>query len=152
MTLFFSLASVAKVANTPISKIDRFEVWAKVVFVVFQKGHGLRPRFLSKQSFYTTFVEDRRQRSQTIAVEEKAKGVYTARNTDNNHSYTVTIGDAVKCHCHDYQQQIAFIGRGCCKHGYAALRTIGFNSLSEWEAARVNAPVNWPTVPSKTSR
>jgi hypothetical protein len=153
MSLFFSLASVSRISGVPAHLIDRFEVWEKVVFVVFQKGHGMRPRFLSKKSFYLSFVEDRKARSRSIVITPNAFAhrVYTARNPTNGHAYTVIMSDSVECQCADYRAQIAFGGRGCCKHGYAVLSSLGFKSLSDWQLSermkRPPAPAHWPTTP-----
>ena len=150
MNLFFNLASVARIAEVPIDSIDRFEVWESLVAVVFKKGWGLRPKFLSKKAFYSSFVEDRKARSRLIEVTPNpfANRVYTARNTTSNHSYTVIVSDAIECQCADYRSQIEFIGKGCCKHGYAVLRSLGFSSLSDWQAIermkRTPAPADWP--------
>ena len=148
--LFFNLASVARIASTPIDSIDRFEVWESLIAVVFKKGWGLRPKFLSKKAFYSSFVEDRKARSRLIEVTLNpfANRVYTARNTTSNHSYTVIVSDAIECQCADYRSQVEFIGRGVCKHGYAVLDHLGFNSLSDWQAIerlkRSPAPADWP--------
>ena len=150
MNLFFNLASVARIAEAPIDSIDRFEVWESLVAVVFKKGWGLRPKFLSKKAFYSSFVEDRKARSRLIEVTPNpfANRVYTARNTTSNHSYTVIVSDAIECQCADYRSQISFVGRGCCKHGYAVLRSLGFSSLSDFQAIermkRTPAPSDWP--------
>ena len=150
MNLFFNLASVARIAEAPIDSIDRFEVWESLVAVVFKKGWGLRPKFLSKKAFYSSFVEDRKARSRLIEVTPNpfANRVYTARNTTSNHSYTVIVSDAIECQCADYRSQVEFIGRGVCKHGYAVLRSLGFSSLSDFQAIermkRTPAPSDWP--------
>jgi len=153
MSLFFSLASVSRVSNTPPHLIDRFEMWGSVIFVIFKKGNGLRPKFLSKKEFYSSFVEDRKARSQSIKVTPNlfADRVYTARNPTNDHTYTVIVSDAIECQCADYKAQVQFIGRGCCKHGYAVLNSLGFASLSDWQTIermkRPPAPAHWPTAP-----
>ena len=148
--LFFNLASVARIAEAPIDSIDRFEIWDRVILVIFKKGRGMRPRFLSNLLFYSSFVEDRKARSRSITVTPNAfaNRVFTARNTANGHTYTVIVGDSVECQCADYRSQISFVGRGCCKHGYAVLRSLGFSSLSDFQAIermkRTPAPSDWP--------
>jgi hypothetical protein len=157
MSLFFSLASVSRISGVPAHLISRFEIWEKVILVVFKKGHKLRPRFLSKKSFYLSFVEDRQARSRSITVTKNAFAdkVFTARNESNDHAYTVIVSDVVDCQCADYRAQIAFGGRGCCKHGYAVLRSLGFSSLSDWQTIermkRPPAPAHWPTAPRERS-
>ena len=148
--LFFNLASVARIASTPIDSIDRFEVWDHTVLVIFEKGRGLRPKFLSKKAFYSSFVEDRKARSRLIEITPNpfADKIFTARNPANGHTYTVIVSDSVECQCADYRSQISFVGRGCCKHGYAVLNHLGFTSLSDWQAIerikRTPAPADWP--------
>ena len=150
MNLFFNLASVARIAEAPIALIDRFEVWDHTVLVIFEKGRGLRPKFLSKKVFYSSFVEDRKARSRLIEITQNpfADKIFTARNTTNSHDYTVIVSDAIECQCADYRNQVSFIGRGCCKHGYAVLNHLGFNSLSDFQAIermkRTPAPADWP--------
>ena len=150
MNLFFNLASVARIAEAPVTSIDRFEVWEKVTMCVFKKGLGMRPRFLSNMLFYSTFVEDRKSRSKTIQVTPNAFAdrIYTARNESNDHTYTVIAAESMECQCADYRNQIAFIGKGCCKHGYAVLKSLGFSSLSDWQAIerirKNRTPADWP--------
>lgn len=148
MGLIFNLASIARLSGKPEAAIDRFEVWEKVVFVVFSKGHG-RPTFLSVQAFYKCFVKDRQERSKTIEVTQNpfADRIYTARNP-NGHTYAVILSDRAECQCRDYREQINFLGRGMCKHGYAVLNHLGFSSLTEWQTIeklkKYPAPSDWP--------
>jgi len=48
--------------------------------------------------------------------------------------YWVSVfSDRVSCTCGDYKtQQELGIKRGCCKHGYAVLKTLGCTSLAEF--------------------
>ena len=150
MNLFFNLASVARIAEVPVDSIDRFEIWDRVILVIFKKNRGLRPRFLSNMLFYSSFVEDRKSRSKSIQVTPNAFAdrIYTARNESNDHTYTVIAAESIECQCADYRAQVAFVGRGCCKHGYAVLRSLGFSSLSDFQAIekmkRTPAPSDWP--------
>ena len=148
--LFFNLASVARIAKAPIDSIDRFEIWDRVILVIFKKGLHMRPRFLSNMLFYSSFVEDRKARSRLIEITQNpfADRIYTAKNPANGHTYTVIVGDSVECQCADYRAQLSFIGKGCCKHGYAVLNHLGFNSLSDWQAIerirKNRTPADWP--------
>ena len=156
MSLFFNLASVARIARTPVTSIDRFEVWEKVTMCVFKKGLGMRPRFLSNQLFYSSFVEDRKSRSKSIQVTPNpfADKIFTAKNPANGHAYTVIAASSIECQCADYRAQLSFIGKGCCKHGYAVLRSLGFSSLSDFQAIermkRTPAPSDWPQFTPRT--
>lgn len=46
-----SKAAVARILDMPVDAIERFECWASVAFIVFTKGLGLRPRFMSYSKF-----------------------------------------------------------------------------------------------------
>ena len=150
MNLFFNLASVARIAEVPVDSIDRFEIWDRVILVIFKKNRGLRPRFLSNMLFYSSFVEDRKSRSKSIQVTPNAFAdrIYTARNESNDHTYTVIAAESIECQCADYRAQLSFIGKGCCKHGYAVLNYLGFSSLSDWQAIerirKNRTPADWP--------
>jgi hypothetical protein len=39
------------------------------------------------------------------------------------------------CTCDDFNNQLEFFGRGCCKHGYAVLNSLGCQSLEHYLAA-----------------
>ena len=150
MNLFFNSSTIARIAEVPVDSIDRFEIWDRVILVIFKKNRGLRPRFLSNMLFYSSFVEDRKSRSKSIQVTPNAFAdrIYTARNESNDHTYTVIAAESMECQCADYRNQIAFIGKGCCKHGYAVLNHLGFNSLSDWQAIerirKNRTPADWP--------
>ena len=120
-SLFFSQSAVARVSGVESRFIERFEVWESVVMVVFENGFALRPRFLSK---------------------------YTARNIKNDHTYEVEVDNdnRIVCQCRDYRDQIQFMGRGVCKHGYAVLSYLGFNSMAEYVDRPVvlPQPKHWP--------
>ena len=36
------------------------------------------------------------------------------------------------CDCYDFQGQMELMGKGCCKHVYAALRTLGYSSMADY--------------------
>ena len=70
-SLFFSQSAVARVSGVESRFIERFEVWESVVMVVFEKGLALRPRFLSKKSFYADFVESRKNSRSPSSYSQK---------------------------------------------------------------------------------
>jgi hypothetical protein len=48
---FVNRTSASRITSFPVAAIARVECWANVVFVVFVKGLGLRPRFVSLKAF-----------------------------------------------------------------------------------------------------
>jgi hypothetical protein len=133
--LFFSKSSVSRVANVATNQIARFEVWDSVVFVVFVKGQKLRPRFLSKKAFYADFVTSRQLAARQIKITKQlfSETKYTARNTVSDRTYELVLeNDRAICECRDYRDQIEFVGRGVCKHGYALLNFLGCKTMAEY--------------------
>jgi len=100
----YSLAAASRITKIPSSKIARIEVWAKVVFIVFHKGHGLRPRFVSKAKFREDFVEFRKQGSKSCQVTHAAvdgcNGIYAVRGSGDPRLVTVYNG-TIHCDCPD---------------------------------------------------
>jgi len=134
----YTLAAASRITGIPTTKIARLEVWPKVVLVVFHKGHGLRPRFVSKNKFKEDFVEFRKQGSLSCVVTHAAvdgcNGIYAVRGSGDPRLVTVHNG-RIYCDCPDYSQisQSLPQGRqGACKHIYAVLRFHAISSLAEF--------------------
>ena len=59
---------------------------------------------------------------------------YIVSNPANGNNYLIELnGKNAECGCEDYKNQLAFFGKGACKHIYAALFSIGFSSLGEYQ-------------------
>ena len=96
---------------------------------------------LAKEQFKQLFVSDRQARSKSLTVTQNIGNPtqYTVRNEDNGHRYKVQIKpDSIYCECADYHKQIEALGRGCCKHSYALLNELGYNSLENYIKAMGN--------------
>ena len=131
--LVYSRAAAARILGVPVEQIRRVEVWPFVVLVIPQRGFGLRPRFVSKQTFRTHFVEFRRQSAKDLLVITQRGSEFTVLNPANSNQYTVTVGtSSIKCTCEDYHNQLRFLGRGCCKHCYRVLFHLGFQTLKDY--------------------
>jgi len=131
--LVYSRAAAARILGVPVEQIRRVEVWPFVVLVIPHRGFGLRPRFVSKQTFRTHFVEFRRQSAKDLLVITQRGSEFTVLNPANSNQYTVTVGtSSIKCTCEDYHNQLRFLGRGCCKHCYRVLFHLGFSRLSDY--------------------
>ena len=131
--LVYSRAAAARILGVPVEQIRRVEVWPFVVLVIPHRGFGLRPRFVSKQTFRTHFVEFRRQSAKDLLVITQRGSEFTVLNPANSNQYTVTVGtSSIKCTCEDYHNQLRFLGRGCCKHCYRVLFHLGFQTLKDY--------------------
>jgi hypothetical protein len=127
--LLYNRSAAARVLKISHNLILRFEEWANCVFIIIK---GQSPRFWSKQDYRNNFVEFRKQQSKYYEVASWSKGNFEVWN--NRSSYKLkALQDAIQCPCDDYNnQQQAFKGKGCCKHGYAVLSFLGFDRLSEY--------------------
>jgi len=131
--LLYSRSAAARILGVPIERIRRVEVWAFIVLVVPHKGFGLRPRFISKKTFRTHFVEFRKEAARGLLVVSQHGAEFQVLNPENNNLYKVVAGgNSIKCTCEDYRNQIQFLGKACCKHAYRVLFHLGFKSLSDY--------------------
>lgn len=110
--LVYSRSAAARVLRCSPWQIHRLEVWATVVFVVFQPGMGRRPRFVSKRSFTSDFARSRQERARSLTATPWASdsSKFTVSNDHSSSSkakagvshYTVAVHpDRLVCECRD---------------------------------------------------
>lgn len=129
-SLIYSKSAIARIEGISPKDVVRFEVWAKVVFVIVR---GRRPRFYSKKLFKSHFVNRRREQAYSVEISRVKGNWYRAENLKKGTTYDVyALKDAIDCTCEDYSNQIRFLKKGCCKHGYAVLLHLGFSSLADY--------------------
>lgn len=131
LNLVYSAAAVRRMVGDafPVVRVER---WWKVCLVVFR---GCRPRFMSRQAFLKHFVEWRKAQARALQVTRKVgfSYVFAVRNPSKGSAYQVqTFIGGLVCSCEDFQNQAQFFSRACCKHGYAVLSFLGFESLSDY--------------------
>lgn len=112
--------------------------WASVVWVWVK---GRRPQFISKRVFLQHFADWRKAQARGLKVTQHlfTPTSYTVRNEPKNSTYEVeVIGDRVQCQCEDYRNQEQFFSgqRYACKHSYAVLFHLGFDSLAAYIQAQ----------------
>ncbi|NEQ46229.1 MAG: hypothetical protein F6K00_22880 [Leptolyngbya sp. SIOISBB] len=131
-TLVYSAAAIRRMMGLPASVPVQLREFLDVVWVWVK---GDRPTFVSKADFKRHFVERRQAAAESLTVidwlSDPPRYMVTNPETGSNH-LVVEQGDRLDCDCEDYQWQQRFIGRGCCKHGYAVLRYLGFDSLGDF--------------------
>jgi hypothetical protein len=147
--LLFSASAVRRILGLAASIAIRVKVWPYVIWVHVA---GQRPTFISKQCFKRHFVTRRQAAAKALQVTRYAfdQQAFTVRNETKHSTYQVIANDTVSCECHDYQNQVSFLGKGCCKHGYAVLNHLGFKSLADYVHARKITPlrkVAEPVIP-----
>lgn len=143
-TLIYSAAAIRRMMGLPASVPVQLREFFNVVWVWVK---GDRPTFVSKADFKRHFVERRKAAAESLAVTDWLRDPprYTVKNPETGAAHLVVEqGDRLDCDCEDYQWQQRFMGRGCCKHGYAVLRYLGFDSLDDFMA--VNTSVDEMTL------
>ena len=123
----------------PSAKVEIRE-FVRVIWVWVE---GQRPTFMSKKVFLNHFVDFRKAQARGLKVTERLDiaNHYTVRNLQKDTAYVVEKrADGVFCTCDDLNNQLESFGRGCCKHGYAVLVSLGFGSLREYIAAQKVIP------------
>jgi hypothetical protein len=90
-----------------------------------------------QRDFIEQFISDRKAKAKAlVATQDINDGQnWTVWNPENKHSYQVTVTkEAVCCTCPDWKHQAEAFGRQtvCCKHGYAVLAQLKFDSLRDY--------------------
>ena len=120
----YSLSAARRLFGQKVVKVEERPC---NVLITFNDGSQ---NLADKKLFKQHFAEYRRQLGLKID-DVKPVNFYVYRVKSK---YLVSVfPDRVSCTCGDYatQQEIG-IQRGCCKHGYAVLKTLGCTSLAEF--------------------
>jgi SWIM zinc finger len=155
--IIYSIAAAQRILGIK-SGVYEIRVWAWVVLV-----RGLNfCRFMSKKAFLKHFADRRREEGKNIdlVIDDQDASHFTALGKSNFYQLH-TQDDRITCTCEDYKNQFSFFkGKGLCKHGYAVLSHIGYESLSDYvqrdrtyEKVDISqAPVRIPERGERTSR
>jgi len=116
--------------------VKQTRVYNKSVLVIFEKGQGARPRFISKNDFKRHFAEYRKQGASQVFVSYKPfTGNFRATSSRNmQESYSIDLfPDHLQCTCGGWktQEELGF-KTPMCKHAYAALFYIGCTDLKDY--------------------
>ncbi|MBD2006465.1 MULTISPECIES: hypothetical protein [Cyanophyceae] len=130
LRLIYSKAAIARIFNVALSRVKVVQVWWRVCFVIIE---GQRPRFVSCQAFLNNFVDWRKQQARELLTNRVKDNFFRVVNPKKATAYSLyAYQDSIDCSCEDYSNQIKFIGKGCCKHGYAVLHHLGFDRLKDY--------------------
>ena len=139
VNLVYSKSSAARILGLEYSDIDRLEIWDKIIWI---KPFNRKPVMVSKKDFKQHFVDIRKQKSKSLQLTEHIydSNAFTVRNPWKDTYYKVTlVENGIECECEDYQNQMQFIGKACCKHCYRVLDHLGHRSLAEYLKDKVIA-------------
>lgn len=140
--LIYTKESIARVLGVTVNRIGRMWVWA-IGFWIWIKGR--RPRLYKKSLFEMDFVNFRRNGSKGYTVQilanpyKNAPTEYYVKSTsDPDRAYRVTdtttkdgASRLMLCQCEDYKKMAEAYKAPVCKHGYALLNHLGYQSLKE---------------------
>jgi hypothetical protein len=142
-TILYSAAAVRRMLGLSPSTPIQLREFFKVVWVWVK---GQRPTFISKAEMKSHFVEHRKAQAQELEVTDWLRDPprFTITNPETESRHLVScLPNRVVCDCEDYHWQVHYFSRGCCKHGYAALAYLGYDSLGEYlEAYKPSQPAN----------
>lgn len=128
--ILFSVSAVRRMLGLDSKAAIQIREFFRVIWVWVK---GKRPTFISKTAFKQHFVDRRKVDSKDVRVRVTEDGSYTAFSLISGRQYSLEINEkAIACTCEDYHNQIQYFGRGVCKHGYAVLNFLGFNSLKDY--------------------
>ncbi len=132
-TKFVSITAASRITKVPTELITRLEAWASVVLVVFVKGLGLRPRFISYKAFKADAAAFRLAGAAKLTgtVTELGADIYTVQGSKGD-NYTVDFA-VDSCSCLDHRNRGAH-----CKHlikvgDYVASRKFAKEAASRQE-------------------
>jgi hypothetical protein len=132
-TIVYSIQAAQRILNLK-SGVFKVQEWAWVVLVV---GKNFS-RFMSKKLFKKHFVDHKKEQSKTIQIIQNSRSQFAAKSNDKIYQLEATR-NAVTCNCKDYTNQLSIIKQACCKHGYAVLNTLGFDSLSSYLSSKIDS-------------
>lgn len=118
-------------------KVVKIEERPCNVLIRFNDGSQ---NFADKKLFKQHFAEHRRQLG--LKIDEVKRFRFNSYVYRVKSKYWVSVfPECVSCTCGDYAaQQEMGIQRGCCKHGYAVLKTLGCTSLAEFIQKQNSSP------------
>ena len=139
-TLIYSIEAAKRILNIK-SGVYEVQEWAWVIWV---RGTGFC-RFMSKKVFQKHFADRRKEAGKSIfvSVDTHDNSHFIAQGSKDFYEL-FTHDSSVSCNCEDFKNQMRFIGKGVCKHGYAVLNFLGFGSLAEY----VDRDRSYEKVPS----
>ena len=130
--LVYSASAARRMFGVKVSKPCDIRVFHNSVWVCLK---GRRPTFVSKRKFKQHFADWRRQQGQVLTVVQWSEEPhrFSVTNPAKGTLYHLEcVQDGIDCECEDYKNQVILLGKGCCKHGYAVLSSLGLSSLSEY--------------------
>lgn len=132
--LIYTAANAARILGKRFQGLQ-IQVWFNCVYI---HAKGQFSRFVSKTAFKQMFVDFRKAGAKALTVTANlfVPNTFKVRNESKNTAYDVLIIEKnITCGCEDYNNQMEAMGKRVCKHGYAVLNHLGYNSLADYVRA-----------------
>ena len=130
--MIYTKSNAARTLGQVYSRVKWVQEFWKVVNVCLTGG---KPRFVSKVAFKQAFVAFRKEGSKSVLVKRvsASKPLFKALGKTDLYDLEATP-TGITCNCEDYYYQTIRLNSHthCCKHGYAVLTMLGFNSLGDY--------------------
>lgn len=136
INLIYSVATAGRILSSQLGKVfkkaESIKILRNCVQVTYRTAFGRCSTFLSTKLFKSSFVDRRKEDAAQLEVEIQGK-IFKVQNPKKGTTYRLhAFCEGILCTCEDYRNQVSFYKKGCCKHGYAVLQYLGFNSLSDY--------------------
>jgi hypothetical protein len=146
--LVYTKESIARVLGVTVKAIGRMMVWA-IGFWVWIRGR--RPRLYKKSLFEMDFLTFRRNSSKAYSVkpipkiyDHNLQEYYVTHDGNPKKVYKITdsyvklatrTSRLFLCQCEDFKKMLEAYKAPVCKHGYALLSYLGYQTLGEANVA-----------------
>jgi hypothetical protein len=142
MSLLFSLSNIKRAIQEFVvgnaGKVLSYGLSKGTYWVKYTVVYGLSVKtcvtYVSVSWLKVAFVNLRRVSSENVTFQKVSDMSYAVDG--NNAIHFVHIDSeattGIDCTCPDYEVQVKEFGKGCCKHAYAVLRFLGFESLKDF--------------------
>jgi len=136
--LVFSKAAAERILNAVLKGIVKaVELIRRLANGAYQITYrtmfGRCSIFISRELFKKHFVERRKEEAKHLYASRVENNWYRVVNPKKGTSYNCyAYKDSIDCTCEDFFNQVNFLRKGCCKHGYALLKHLGFDYLSDY--------------------
>jgi SWIM zinc finger len=127
----FSSLNVGKVLSYGRAKQT---YWVKYTIVIGLKVN-VCVTFIKEDWLKHAFVELRKLGAKNVSLNKVSTFTYFANSGDEIHVVKIE-GKKIGCNCEDMKYQLNTFGKGCCKHSYAILNLLGYNSLKQFAQNR----------------
>lgn len=135
---FVSKSAAARILGVALDAVARVECWASVALIIFRRGLGLRPRFVSLASFERDAVNVRLDGALSLSgdvVPGERSGFYLVRGSRGWYEVDTMRGT---CECPDY----VYRSPGRCKHLHVAAAHVEAKRIVSQPAHKILALLN----------